>query len=181
MDLSPLIARRLLGLSLVAALTSAGVAACASPAPFNPSDLPSAQVGQVGEICHSVMGIPAGMGLQAACVESLSASLAALGQGRSLQGAQGACLGKGLRPGEPALAECELTAASARSATGGLPIDVAPPAQPVKSYFYAPQREIHRREETACARLGYEPVYGSFAACVARLDSALFDAEHAAH
>jgi hypothetical protein len=176
-----LIAQRLLGLSLAAALASAGAAACAGPAPFNPSDLPSAQLSQMGEICQAVMGIPAGFSLKTACVESLSTSLAALGQGRGLQGAQGACLGKGLRPGEPALAECELTAASTQSATTGLPIDAAPPARPVKSYFYASQREIHRREETACARLGYEPVYGSFAACVARLDSALFDAEHVAH
>jgi hypothetical protein len=176
-----LTARRLLGFSLAAVLTSASVVACASPAPLNPSALPSTQLGQVGEICHAVMGIPAGVSLKTACVESLSASLAALGQGRGLQGAQGACLGKGLRPGEPALAECELTEASTRTATAGLPIDAAPPAQSAKSYFYAPQREIRRREETACARLGYEPVYGSFAACVARLDSALFDAEHAAH
>ena len=134
----------------------------------------------MSEICRTVIGLPAGGELKINCVQSLSASLAALDRGRGLQGAQSACLRKGLRPGEPALAECEL--ASTRAAgTAGLPLDASPPAQSVKSYFYASQREIRGREEAACARLGYEPVHASFAACVARLDSALFDAEHGAH
>lgn len=183
---SPVSARRLLGFGLAAALGSAAVSACATPQPFNPSNLSTEQLGQVGEICHLVMGLPAGGGLKANCVQSLSTSLAALGRGQGLQRARSDCLGRGLRRGEPALGECELTAVSARAAdagaaSAGLPLDAAAPARPATSYFYASQREIRRREESACARLGYDPVHASFATCVARLDSALFDAEHAAH
>ena len=47
-----------------------------------------------------------------------------------------------------------------------------------KSYAYAPQSEVHRREELSCARMGMNPSSGGFAECVAGLDSALFAADN---
>jgi hypothetical protein len=42
-----------------------------------------------------------------------------------------------------------------------------------KSYFYASPDEVHRREELACARLGFVPLSGAFESCVANLAGTL--------
>ncbi len=57
-------------------------------------------------------------------------------------------------------------------------IETAAPAEAAKSYFYASAGEIRRREQSACARLGYDAASGGFAACVASLDAALYAADH---
>jgi hypothetical protein len=167
-------------------LAAAGVAGCASAGPYNPANLEPAQLGQVQQICRSVMGIPSGIGLSTDCVGNLSQSAVALrpgdAQGRALEAARQACLGKGLTPGDPSLSVCELSGVSDHaSPVAGLArvrIDTAALEKPARSYFYASFNEVRRREQTACARLGYEPIDGRFAACVASLDAALFASEH---
>jgi hypothetical protein len=150
--------------------------ACASPGPYNPSNLPTTQVSQVGELCRSVIGVRPGLELYSNCVESLSSSAARLNRTGAFQDARRACLDKGAPMAGPALAECELATANATQVSAPLP--VAAPKGSDKSYFYASTRDIRRREQTACAELGYEPGSGGFSSCVASLDAALFAADH---
>ena len=56
----------------------------------------------------------------------------------------------------------------------------APPLRglPRRAYWAADNAEVHRREQSACARLGLEPVGGAFVQCVAQLDASLFAANN---
>jgi hypothetical protein len=173
---------------LTGAIFVAGVAGCAAAGPFNPERLAPEQLGQVQQICRSVMGIPVGIGLSTDCVANLSSSAAALSRGRShgaaLEDARRACLGKGLRADDPALPVCELSTVSDHGGPAAdapaMRIDTSGLTAPARSYFYASFAEVRRREQMACARLGYDPINGNFAECVASLDSALFASEHVA-
>jgi hypothetical protein len=173
---------------LVGLVAAAGLAGCASPGPYNPAHLATGPLSQVQEICRSTLGLSVGTGLMADCVGQLSRSAVALNQGRAetyaLRDARRDCLSKGLAPGQPALGECELSTASAnggpRAQLASMPLDGAPTAQRVNSYYNASFDEVRRREKAACARIGYDPVDGaSFASCVASLDAALYASEHA--
>lgn len=57
-------------------------------------------------------------------------------------------------------------------------IEASVASDSAQSYFRASSQEIRRREQSACARLGYDPTSGGFAACVASLDTALYAADH---
>jgi hypothetical protein len=155
----------------------AGLSGCASAGPYNPSNLPPPQLSQVQELCHSVMGIPLGIGLSSDCVENLSSSAMALSGGRSLLEARHACLHKGLAPGRLALSQCELTTVSQPSAPD-VQVDTSGLQRPAKSYFNASFDEVRRREQDVCARLGYDPIDASFTQCVGSLDAALFASMH---
>jgi hypothetical protein len=179
----PAVARRTSVKVLIGLFAIAGVAGCVSAGPYNPSHLPPNQLSQVQELCGSVMGIPAGIGLSSDCVEGLSSSAVAISQARTLQEARRGCLGQGLASGRPGLSECELTTvspptAAASSDRADVRVDTSGLQRPAKSYFNASFDEVHRREQTACARLGYDPINVNFARCVARLDSALFASTH---
>jgi hypothetical protein len=70
---------------------------------------------------------------------------------------------------------------AARGDGGAAPgASAAPPAKALKSYFLATNDEVHRREQEACARIGFDSVGGgfAFAQCVADLQSNLFDADN---
>lgn len=159
-----------------------GLAGCASPGPYNPSHLAPPQLGQVQELCQSGMGIPAGISLSSDCVASLSSSAVALGRVRTMEQARRACLSKGLAPGQLGLSQCELTTVSQRWAprpnTADVQLDTSGLQRPARSYYEASFKMVRRREQDACARLGYDPSYPSFAQCVARLDTALFISTH---
>jgi hypothetical protein len=103
-------------------------------------------------------------------------------QGAALDEARHACLGKGLTAGDPKLAVCELSTVADRGApapdAAAARFDTAGLATPAGSYFNASFGEVRRREQMACARLGYDPINGGFAKCVASLDSALFASQH---
>jgi hypothetical protein len=178
----PAVARRTGVKAVIGLFAIAGAAGCVSAGPYNPSHLPPNQLSQVQELCGSVMGIPAGIRLWSDCVESLSSSAVAISQARTLQEARRGCLGKGLASGQPGLAECQLTTGSeptaAASDRADVRVDTSGLQRPATSYFNASFGDVHRREQTACARLGYDPVNGNFAGCVARLDSALFASTH---
>jgi hypothetical protein len=175
---------RRVSVGMLAGLLAAGVAGCASAEPYNPARLAPAQLGQIQQICRSVMGIPVGIGLSSDCVENLSGSAVALSQsntqGQALAEARRTCLAKGLTPGDPALSTCELSTVANASAPASrvVRIDAAALEKPAGSYFYASFNEVRRREQAACARLGYEPIDGRFASCVANLDAALYASEH---
>jgi hypothetical protein len=53
-----------------------------------------------------------------------------------------------------------------------------PGARRATSYFYASNAEVHRREGSACAEIGYDPASVGFAQCVANLQSDLSEADH---
>jgi hypothetical protein len=167
---------------LIGVTAFAGIASCASAGPFNPSQLAPTQLSQVQQICRSVLGIPAGVGLATDCVANLSASAVALSRAHVMQAARRSCLGKGLAPGGAALPQCELSIASEHATAASDAADVrinTGALEPVgASYYKVSSREIHKREQAACARLGYDPVDGGFAKCVASLDSALYASEH---
>ncbi|THD61340.1 hypothetical protein [Phenylobacterium sp.] len=163
---------RLLPIGLAAA-TVLGAGGGAQADPYIPGRLPAAQVTQVGEICRTTIGVPAGFELYSNCVESLSTSAARLSREVAFQDARRDCLAKGL--GASALAQCEVATAASAAPLPKLAANAQPPA---KSYFRASTREIRTREQTACAQVGYEPVYSGFAACVANLDAALYAADH---
>jgi hypothetical protein len=94
--------------------------------------------------------------------------------------ARGDCIQQGLKPDTPELATCTLTTDRTKSAVSLAPrrISQTEDASPVKSYFEASPRDVHRREETSCARLGFDPTTGAFARCVASLQASLFAADN---
>ncbi len=166
----------------VSALAVVGVAACATagPYPYNPDRLASTQVGEIGRVCQTVVGVQPSEARYFACVGSLSDSARNIGRGRALQQARNGCMAKGLRPGSPDLDICVVE--STGSASASVP-DLAMSRRMEepgvsKTYPYASQREVHRREELSCARLGLDPAGEAFASCVGGLDSALFAADN---
>jgi len=172
--------RRRIARRALAGLAAVGVSAgCALAAPYNPENLPAEQIAQVTEICRSVVGLQPGERAFSSCLDSLSRSAAKLDRNSALQTARHDCLAKGLQPGDPALARCEVAATDDASrpvaASAGV---TAAPAAPVKSYFYASWREAHQRQRMACAALGYDPAGVGFYNCVANLQASLFQSAH---
>jgi hypothetical protein len=163
----------------VLALAGFAGGADAGPYPYNPDRLDGGQVVQIGDVCRTVVGVEPSEARYFACVGALSDSAKNLGRGRALQQARGDCLSRGYPAGSPDLDVCVVQSAGhERPAT-----DMAmsrPMEEPrlAKSYAYAPQAEVHRREELSCARMGLDPSSGGFASCVAGLDSALFAADN---
>ena len=179
-DLTP---RRLTAWRTAAALACmlafSSVSVCANAAPYNPDGLPADQVASIGRTCQSVMRLEPNEEHYQRCVESLLDSAKTLNEGRALQAARANCLDQGLQPGGPGFAECELHPAHVQPVRA-----IATPANDMtapgdsKSYPYASSRDVLRREQLSCARLGIDPADGAFANCVAGLQSSMFDADH---
>jgi hypothetical protein len=126
---------------------------------------------QVDQICTSVVGLAPGEKHFAACEQSLADSL------RGLREAQGAaltrrdCRDQGYRPGTAGLAECELASAPANRPRGA---DLnAPVPGGSRSYFLVSRDTAFRRDELACAKLGFDPAQSAFTACASDLRGAL--------
>ena len=169
------VSRIRLGALIVA--SGAALASVASAAPYNPEHLPPDQVAEVDRICQSVLRVQPGEAHFVGCVESLSDSWRGLEHARALSEARATCLDRGLKPGAPDLAECELSVA--RTAPPAIrPVSTREEPVSEKSYFSASPRDVHRREELSCARLGLEPGSGGFMSCVAGLQSTLFAADN---
>jgi hypothetical protein len=81
------------------------------------------------------------------------------------------CLAQGYRPNTAGLAECELAAAPASAASG----PEYPAANPggSHSYFVVSRETAFRRDQLACARLGFDPTQAPFGDCAADLRAAL--------
>lgn len=130
--------------------------------------------GAVGRVCAGTLGLAPGEKHYAACVQSLTGSLANLDAGRGVAAARHACLARGLAPGAADFDECELREAGA--ATRAQAIDDSAPPGRARSYFETSRREAWRRGELACAKLGFDPADAAFQGCVADLRGALAQA-----
>jgi hypothetical protein len=171
------------------AFVFASVTACAVAGPHNPDNLALDQLAQIGRICETVIRVPPGEAHYVGCVESLSSSMRSLGHDRTMERARVDCLDRGLKLDSPALAECVLKLSDMKPDSSGL--ETPAPAisgtseleQPgsSKSYFYASPRDVHRRVQLSCARLGFDPGSGGFGGCVASLQAALFAADNPMH
>jgi len=163
-------------------LALSGVAACATAGayPYNPDRLAEAPLGQIGHLCQAVVGVQPPEERYFVCVGSLSDSMKNIDRGRALEQARRDCLSKGLAPGGPDMAVCVVQSAKQEHASGPDLAMSRPMEEPglSRTYPYASEREVHRREELSCARLGLDPAGGAFASCVGGLDSALFDADN---
>jgi hypothetical protein len=179
----------------VCAVAFASATACASTGPYNPDSLGSDQVAQVAEICQTVMGLKPsdppvagdyrgsphlepGISHYQACIASLSDSLQDVNDAHVVSQADADCRAKGLKSDSADLAECVLnsvetkpnlvatkvsTVASSPNSAKAMPVSVG-------NFYLASPHETRRREELACARLGFEPPKGAFASCVKLLD-----------
>ncbi len=181
----------------------AACAAAAPYAADNPDHLAAAELSQVAGICHNVLGLSPSERLTSGtwpgdvhlapvtshyqgCITSLSDSLQQAGTASAAQSADADCRARGLASGSPALALCVLreeqrpdTARSAPIASAPIATSAGSPspragAVPVGSFFYASGDETVRREQQACASLGFEPPYGQFASCVRNLQATFF-------
>jgi hypothetical protein len=155
--------------------------ACAASPIYNPSELPADQLGQVADICQSVIGLQPGEEHFVRCLESLSASARGVEQGQAMQRAERDCLAERQPAGSPALAECVLQNSERAKASDPVPqfsrIDATRPVGRTKSYFYTSPRETFHREQLACARLGLDPAQAAFGSCVAGLEAGLSAAD----
>jgi hypothetical protein len=152
---------------MAGAVALASVAVYARAGAANPDNPAADAVVGVGEICETVIRLQHGGAQYESCVLSLADSLRSLGSDRALREAQVGCLNKGPTPDNRRLAECTL------QSIGGEP-------RSSKSYFYVSQREVFRREQLSCVRLGFNPGDSAFADCVANLDGRLFAADNPA-
>jgi hypothetical protein len=187
--------------ALAVTVACMGVAACATAAPYgvdNPDQLDTAQLSQVSSICQNVLGLRPSERLSAGtwpgdvhlapvtshyrgCITSLSDSLRQASAAAGAQRANADCRARGLASGSPALALCMLHAeqrpqaapSATHSADAGSQSSQARPVA-VGSFFYASGNETVRREQRACASLGFEPPYGQFASCVHNLQATFF-------
>jgi hypothetical protein len=152
--------------------TAAALAAFASLAAAPAALAGPYRDGAVGRVCAGTLGLQPGEKHYAACVQSLSGSLANLQSGQGLAAARRACLARGLAPGAADFDECELRLADAAPRTPALAEDAAP-GRDGSSYFETSRAGAWRRDELACARLGFDPAGAAFQSCVADLRGAL--------
>jgi hypothetical protein len=174
-------AGRRTALAAACGLAWASLAGCASAAAHDPARPSADGPTGVGGVCETVMGLHPGEAHYDGCVASLSASQESLERGRALERARAGCLGQGLAADGPALAECALRPGEAAAPAAGPARAAVARTVAAGSYFYASPREVFRREQSSCARLGLDPADGAFAGCVAGLASALFAADHPAN
>jgi hypothetical protein len=116
----------------------------------NAANPDAGQATSVAEICQTIIRLEPGGAQYEACVLSLAGSQRSLGRDRAVRQAQVALESSGAAPTSS------------------------------RSYFYASEREVFRREQLSCARLGFEPDDGALANCVADLDGRLFEADNPA-
>jgi hypothetical protein len=126
---------------------------------------------QVAQVCTGVVGLAPGEKHFAACEQSLADSLHGPREGQGTALARRHCLGQGYRPGTAGLAECELASAPA-DAPRGPDYDVPVPGGS-RSYFLVSRDTAFRRDELACAKLGFDPAQSAFADCASDLRGAL--------
>jgi len=169
------------------------VAGGASSAPYNPQHLSAVQVGQVAEICQTVMGFEPSKPLvdnlwpgstdpesstnnYRGCIASLSSSLKRVPTVWAETQAQDDCRARGLKPGSSELGLCELRAVEATSSRDALENQslVVTPFSEISATTYSPSdSETKRRQRSACAEIGLVPIQGAFENCVNDLNAVL--------
>ena len=131
------------------------------------------------QVCQSVIRVQPGESHFDGCVSSLADSLENVSRARTVTQARDACFAQ--KPNSVNLNLCLLKAADTRPDpdaielpdTASVLAGIADDPQSSKSYFAATPDTKFRREQQACARLGFDPAFGAFANCVANLQSTL--------
>jgi hypothetical protein len=119
------------------------------------------------------------------CVVSLSDSLQNATDNQVTQQADVDCRAKGYATGSPDLALCVLRSVNSHpnpapaqsAAAAATPVSEKLPTAS-GSYTYASPHENARREEVACAALGFEPSHGAFKSCVKGLSDTFYAIDH---
>ena len=162
--------------SLVAAILTPSIIACA---PFAATPVPTLapeQASLVQATCDRVMGLAQGGVYRDECRESLSETLARKAEAEGMAGAYGECRHQGLNEGSAAFSSCMLDRESRPHITAAQTVNLAYDAnapENAKSYFHVSNSVHWRREQYSCAQLGLTPGTGAFGQCVASLDAAL--------
>jgi len=192
----------LLALLSCGTLVVAGISACAAESIYNPDNLGNTEFARVSNICQSVMGLSPNEALSGGywmgndrldywtskyrgCVVSLSDSLQSSHDTQIAQQADTNCRARGYDSDSPDLALCVLRSinnpteprAEPTSAAALTPVSEKMPAAG-GSYTYASPHENARREQAACAALGFEPAHGAFNACVKSLSDTFYAIDH---
>lgn len=144
---------RVMAAALALILCGASLAGCATAGPGNPYNLSSDRLALVSDICHSTIGGSDSDPHFGVCVDSLSAKMSERERIERLAQADVACRASGAQA-DSTLALCVLDRTTNKMATA-----VARPTAP----------DIHQREKIACAKIGLNPIGGSFADCVAEM------------
>ena len=144
----------------LAALASTCLAFCAQAMTNHSVGPDPEQSVHVAQACQTVVRLRRGEPQYDACVASLSDSLHSVSRDRAVRELREGCLEKGLLSGSADLAECVL------QLSGQTPTSST-------SYFWASPREVSRREQMSCARLGFDPASRAFTSCVLNLAAAL--------
>jgi hypothetical protein len=193
--------------SLLATVACCGIAlsslaACATEATYNPDNLPAGQYARVAGVCQNVMGLSPDEHLDGGywmgndrldywsshyrgCIVSLSDSLQNAMDNDVTQQADADCRAKGYAPGSPDLALCVLNSVNARAnpapakqaAVALTPVSEKLPTAS-GSFIYASPHENARRQQVACAALGFEPSHGAFKSCVKGLSDTFYALDH---
>jgi hypothetical protein len=119
------------------------------------------------------------------CIVSLSDSLQNVMDDQVTQQADADCRAEGFKTGSPNLALCVLRSVNSRpnpppAQSGAVPEITVSADLPAASgsYTYASPHEEARREQTACAALGFEPSRGAFKTCVKGLSDTFYAIDH---
>jgi hypothetical protein len=184
------------------ALVVASISACAAEPIYNPDSLGSDQFARVSNICQTVMGLSPSEALSGGywmgndrldywtskyrgCIVSLSDSLQSAVDDEVTQQADARCRAKGFETGSSDLALCVLRSVNSRpdpaptrtAAASATPVSEKMPAAS-GSYTYASPHENARREQAACAALGFEPSHAAFKSCVKGLSDTFRAIDH---
>lgn len=180
-------------------LIFSGFTACAAQPAYNPDSLGSSDFSRVSNICQTVMGLSPAEALAGGywmgnerldywtskyrgCIVSLSDSLQTLLDTQTAARADANCRAKGFDTGSPDLALCVLRSINGPTAPGSRGVTATPVSEkePIAggSYTYASPRETARREQAACAALGFEPGRDTFKSCVKGLSDTFYAIDH---
>jgi hypothetical protein len=145
-----------------------------------PHSRPADQIAYVRDLCSEVIGFQPGEEHFKGCVSSLVDSLRNASHEHATVQARSQCFAQRLNPGSSDLALCLLQAANAHPASGAWTapddlnaIDNKDDRATSAQDFTPLLGSISDREQQACARLGFDPAFGDFANCVAKLQSAV--------
>ena len=180
---------------------TAAMTACAVQRPYNPDDLAADQLARISGICQTVMGLTPKEPLEGGywmnndrldyytshyrgCILSLSDSLQHVLNEQMTQRADADCRAKGFEPESPDLALCVLNSVNspARAPRQAAAPSATPASQSVPatsgSFFNASPGETARREQVACAALGFSPAHNAFDTCVKGLGDTFYAIDH---
>jgi hypothetical protein len=164
----------------VAAALVGAIVASATSAPAQASTRTGAEQ-LAGQICQTVIRLQPGENHFNGCVSSLADSVESISRSQAVVRARTACFAQHLKPGSADLSLCLLRAADTKPDSDAVDLPtivsaekgITDDAQSSGTYFAAQSHPGFRREQQACALVGFDPAFGAFANCVANLQSTL--------